>query len=377
MAVELGGEERAPSAPIQENSENYELCSCARCDQPIRDKFLFKVLEQNYHEDCLRCSDCQQPFTSSCFFRQGQIYCRDDFMRRFGPKCSRCGEFIEESNVVRKANGHVYHLNCFQCTICKRELSTGDQFYLIPMDGRLVCRTDYENATKEEMDCGNKRPRTTISAKSLETLKQAYQASSKPARHVREQLASETGLDMRVVQVWFQNRRAKEKRLKKDAGRRWGSGSFSTNSSFNKTFDSDSGSNDESLNGRSPLYGNATYMENSSDMDVHSEIGYDQSYMQEMNMAPGSIMAIHSMMPSEPSYIEMSMPPQMPQNPVQMMPSTPPQMQHTPPQLHNSIPVTMSQHPHPMMGINPYQHHLHLQHAQMVPVSVPASVYHQ
>ena len=51
------------------------------------------------------------------------------------------------------------------------------------------------------MDCGNKRPRTTISAKSLETLKQAYQTSSKPARHVREQLAAETGLDMRVVQV--------------------------------------------------------------------------------------------------------------------------------------------------------------------------------
>lgn len=54
------------------------------------------------------------------------------------------------------------------------------------------------------MDCGNKRPRTTISAKSLETLKQAYQASSKPARHVREQLAAETGLEVRVVQVWFQ-----------------------------------------------------------------------------------------------------------------------------------------------------------------------------
>ncbi|KAL3872298.1 hypothetical protein ACJMK2_040232, partial [Sinanodonta woodiana] len=72
------------------------------------------------------------------------------------------------------------------------------------------------------LDDSNKRPRTTITAKQLEALKIAYNESSKPARHVREQLSAETGLDMRVVQVWFQNRRAKEKRLKKDAGRqRW------------------------------------------------------------------------------------------------------------------------------------------------------------
>ena len=51
------------------------------------------------------------------------------------------------------------------------------------------------------MDNSNKRPRTTITAKQLETLKTAYTNSPKPARHVREQLAQETGLDMRVVQV--------------------------------------------------------------------------------------------------------------------------------------------------------------------------------
>ena len=73
-----------------------------------------------------------------------------------------------------------------------------------------------------DLDNANKRPRTTITAKQLESLKRAYNESPKPARHVREQLSAETGLDMRVVQVWFQNRRAKEKRLKKDAGRqRW------------------------------------------------------------------------------------------------------------------------------------------------------------
>lgn len=53
-----------------------------------------------------------------------------------------------------------------------------------------------------EFDDTNKRPRTTITQKQLEVLKQAYSTSSKPARHVRESLATDTGLDMRVVQVW-------------------------------------------------------------------------------------------------------------------------------------------------------------------------------
>ncbi len=60
--------------------------------------------------------------------------------------------------------------------------------------------------TLDEGVDGSKRPRTTISAKQMEVLKEAYKTSPKPARHVREQLAQDTGLDMRVVQVWFQNR---------------------------------------------------------------------------------------------------------------------------------------------------------------------------
>lgn len=71
-------------------------------------------------------------------------------------------------------------------------------------------------STHTQADGNQKRPRTTITAKQLETLKAAYQISPKPSRHVREQLSQETGLEIRVVQVWFQNRRAKDKRMKKD-----------------------------------------------------------------------------------------------------------------------------------------------------------------
>jgi len=53
------------------------------------------------------------------------------------------------------------------------------------------------------MPLGAKRrgPRTTIKAKQLDTLKAAFAATPKPTRHIREQLARETGLNMRVIQV--------------------------------------------------------------------------------------------------------------------------------------------------------------------------------
>jgi LIM homeobox protein 3/4 len=114
-------------------------------------------------------------------------------------------------------------------------LNIGDEFYLIN-EQKLLCKIDYDTLKNKgkkpnrnsseriyflEFDEANKRLRTTITQNQLEVLKQAYNKSSKPARYVRESLAAETGLDMRVVQVWFQNRRAKEKRLKKDSNKRW------------------------------------------------------------------------------------------------------------------------------------------------------------
>uniref|UniRef100_A0A6P7F2N4 LIM/homeobox protein Lhx3 n=1 Tax=Diabrotica virgifera virgifera TaxID=50390 RepID=A0A6P7F2N4_DIAVI len=135
---------------------------CGGCHELILDRFILKVADRTWHAKCLQCSDCRVQLTDKCFARNGQLFCKDDFFKK--PIPAEC------------------------------------------LDG----------------DQPNKRPRTTITAKQLETLKTAYNNSPKPARHVREQLSQDTGLDMRVVQVWFQNRRAKEKRLKKDAGRtRW------------------------------------------------------------------------------------------------------------------------------------------------------------
>ncbi|XP_065080539.1 LIM/homeobox protein Lhx3 isoform X2 [Ochlerotatus camptorhynchus] len=203
---------------------------CGGCHELILDRFILKVSDRTWHAKCLQCSDCHVQLNEKCFARNGQLFCKDDFFKRYGTKCAACDLGIPPTQVVRRAQDNVYHLQCFMCSMCSRQLNTGDEFYLVD-DGKLICKPDYEAAKAKGLylsdgsldgESSNKRPRTTITAKQLETLKSAYNSSPKPARHVREQLSQDTGLDMRVVQVWFQNRRAKEKRLKKDAGRtRW------------------------------------------------------------------------------------------------------------------------------------------------------------
>jgi LIM homeobox protein 3/4 len=56
-----------------------------------------------------------------------------------------CNQVIPPTEIIRKANENVYHLNCFSCRICKKQLKTGDEFYLLE-HGKLLCKMDYETA---------------------------------------------------------------------------------------------------------------------------------------------------------------------------------------------------------------------------------------
>ncbi|MED6232236.1 LIM/homeobox protein Lhx5 [Ataeniobius toweri] len=235
---------------------------CAGCERPILDRFLLNVLDRAWHAKCVQCCECNCNLTEKCFSRDGKLYCKMDFFRRFGTKCAGCLQGISPNDLVRKARSKVFHLNCFTCMVCNKQLSTGEELYVID-ENKFVCKEDYlssgaikevslnsvssctdrslspdlqdpiqddiketdnstssdketNNIENEEQNSGAKRrgPRTTIKAKQLETLKAAFVATPKPTRHIREQLAQETGLNMRVIQVWFQNRRSKERRMK-------------------------------------------------------------------------------------------------------------------------------------------------------------------
>ncbi|KAJ8268496.1 hypothetical protein COCON_G00136680, partial [Conger conger] len=79
---------------------------------------------------------------------------------------------------------------------------------------------DREENSSSDKDCSNtiedqqrdKRPRTTIAPEQLEILYDKYLLDSNPTRKMLEHIANTVGLKKRVVQVWFQNTRARERK---------------------------------------------------------------------------------------------------------------------------------------------------------------------
>ena len=43
---------------------------------------------------------------------------------------------------MRKARDKVFHLKCFTCLVCKKQLLTGEELYVVD-DTKFVCKEDY------------------------------------------------------------------------------------------------------------------------------------------------------------------------------------------------------------------------------------------
>lgn len=63
------------------------------------------------------------------------------YYREFGTKCTKCTRSISSNDWVRRARDHVFHLACFACDNCKRQLSTGEEFAL--HDSKVLCKAHY------------------------------------------------------------------------------------------------------------------------------------------------------------------------------------------------------------------------------------------
>lgn len=209
---------------------------CSGCGELITDRFILQVAGRSWHGHCLRCVVCHSLLDghASCFLKDEQLYCKLDYTKLFGAKCYKCGRMISPADWVRKARDQVYHLACFACDSCKRQLSTGEEFGI--SENRVLCKVHYmetidggctssddngdsESHTKKK----TKRMRTTFTEEQVQILQANFQIDSNPDGQDLERIAQITGLSKRVTQVWFQNCRARQKKYI-NSGKRSGSG---------------------------------------------------------------------------------------------------------------------------------------------------------
>jgi len=54
---------------------------CYGCQRPIEDRFLLRVMDQSWHEQCLQCCVCLQSLDRSCYIKDTQLYCKPDYER--------------------------------------------------------------------------------------------------------------------------------------------------------------------------------------------------------------------------------------------------------------------------------------------------------
>ena len=60
------------------------------------------------------------------------------FSRLFGAKCGRCNLGFSKSDFVMRAKDRIFHVGCFSCTACHRQLYPGDEFVL--NNEELLCK---------------------------------------------------------------------------------------------------------------------------------------------------------------------------------------------------------------------------------------------
>ncbi|XP_049531000.1 LIM/homeobox protein Lhx9-like [Anopheles darlingi] len=283
---------------------------CAGCGSPIRDRYYLLVADRAWHNQCLRCCKCLHNLEAelSCYSREGNIYCKDDYYRHFSARrCARCRNGISASDLVMRAKDLIFHVNCFSCLVCGQLLRGGDTAGI--RDGRVFCGEHYESDVLSEPEtispqffpvtttsvtghsvqpsqkgrprkrklatpqppaqqqqqqqqstapqlealdpgtaplrldllqkelsvnsldlstydgsqspgsggtltpnCRTKRMRTSFKHHQLRTMKSYFAINQNPDAKDLKQLAQKTGLSKRVLQVWFQNARAKWRR---------------------------------------------------------------------------------------------------------------------------------------------------------------------
>ncbi|KAL5104716.1 LIM/homeobox protein Lhx3 [Taenia crassiceps] len=199
---------------------------CIKCHLPLEEKYVVRVRGRFWHSRCALCAVCGCSLSEFCFVLEGRLLCRQDYHRLYATKCATCKQPMLSHELCMRTGAEVHHVSCFVCSVCREPLVVGVEYARDPTTGAPVCKPDCLRRSAPSIAAAPlaaqlpsatavscKRGRTTLSAEQRAQLQRVFEENPRPSKKAREALAEEFGLSVRVVQVWFQNQRAREKKL--------------------------------------------------------------------------------------------------------------------------------------------------------------------
>ncbi|XP_004397158.1 PREDICTED: filamin-binding LIM protein 1 isoform X2 [Odobenus rosmarus divergens] len=132
--------------PFCESCYQDTLEKCGKCGEVVREHII-RALGRAFHPACFTCVTCARCIGDESFAldSQDEVYCLDDFYRKFAPVCSICENPIiprDGKDAFKiECMGRNFHENCYRCEDCRILLSvepTDQGCY--PLNNRLFCK---------------------------------------------------------------------------------------------------------------------------------------------------------------------------------------------------------------------------------------------
>merc|ERR1719361_2031066 len=116
----------------------YLAPDCEKCRKKILGNCL-KAMSKTFHPEFFVCAYCGKIFANSPFYLEdGLPYCEEDWNELFTTKCVSCAFPIEAGDRWVEALNNNYHSQCFNCTLCKKNLE-GQGFFV--KAGQPFCKS--------------------------------------------------------------------------------------------------------------------------------------------------------------------------------------------------------------------------------------------
>jgi LIM domain len=139
---------------IEANRFVHPSCSARRCGKCsgslVGVSDVIEALDQHYHTSCFTCAKCATPINGAFQNRDGTpwcVSCHDDAATTTAANglsdshgaCPVCAAPVTKGSGSMQVSGQHYHIACFVCSQCQRNLASGTGVGVYVQAGSLIC----------------------------------------------------------------------------------------------------------------------------------------------------------------------------------------------------------------------------------------------